>query len=569
MRIRRIAPFVTLLCLLSLFVTSRRPATAQAPAPLMAQDTDRSPVRPLTPAKRDALGDPLFELVLKDHADTTSLDAVENLLQPDRTKRLVFVVDETIADSRRNPHQPQSRRTVLTYEGMNPSLPGVSLEFNVMLSVFLTETQFPDPMPIEAWGWDTVRKRYNFYKLDPISDGNPKLTWRFRGSSDGKDSFSETQRRDTCFRCHVNGAPVMKELLFPWNNWHSVASAATYLRTTGPTPPWPVAASNRLARPAGSAGGLSQAEKLEGLIIRSIHRFNTSRMQARFPLGMDGAVPKTDANGFAQVDQARRLLRPLFVTTEFNLISSKTKSGLHPIPAPNNQGPGAPVPIPPSLLLNANLIGGGGVTGYQSFSMSAALFADLPPTVAADYKQLVQQSGVKIGGTPGDADFAWFVPEPSHVDNDMIDQLVRAGVVTRQFVAAVLAVDLENPVFSKDREMLLAFVPDQFRFKPATPASHPDELTMHVIAALQAAGAPAGSPQQTFLQLLQDPDPVAKLQARVEAYRDRVKGALDNPQTRTTELRRLQQKVIAARRAILADRVLKNLDEFGNLLPLP
>ena len=100
----------------------------------------------------------------------------------------------------------------------------------------------------------------------------------------------------------------------------------------------------------------------------------------------------------------------------------------------------------------------------------------------------------------------------------------------------------------------------------------PDELTTQVIAALQAANPPAESPQRTFLQLLQDPDPVSKLQAQVEAYHARVKDRLANPQTKMDELRRLYQKAVAVRQAVEAHPVLKNLDETGNpgrLLPLP
>src|SRR5207249_9377903 len=108
------------------------------------------------------------------------------------------------------------------------------------------------------------------------------------------------------------------------------------------------------------------------------------------------------------------------------------------------------------------------------------------------------------------------------------------------------------------REVLLAFVPDQFRFKPAPPlALHPDELTTQVIAALQAANPQAGSPQMTFLQLLQDPDPVARLQAQAEAYKARVKERLANQQTRMNELRRLYQKAIDVRKAVENHPVLK------------
>lgn len=572
MTMRAVSISVAVLCVLYLALITFGAPAAQPPTELRAQDTENTSPRSLISEERNALGDPLFRLVLRDHPDATALDAIEKLLQPDITNQRVFIVDENIAD----PARPQSRRAVLTYDGTNPNLPGVLLTSNVMLSIFFTDSKFTDAnTEIEAWGWDADHKRYNFYKLDRRVAQEP-LNWKFRGSSDGADNLSlsnTTERSGKCVRCHINGAPVMKELLFPWNNWHSVQSHPKHLIPTESPNPWPVATTDHLARPAGQLGGLTQAEQLETLIIGPIRRFNGIRIRARLPLGLIGDDPKTDGNGFAQVDQARRLLRPLFVTTEFNLISSSVKSGLHPIPNPSNQGPGQPLLIPSSFFLNANLLHGGSFTGYQSFSIASADFADLPRVTPADYKTLVQEAGVKISGIPGDADFAWFVPEPSHVDNDLIDQMIRTGMISRAFAAAVLTVDLENPVFSKDREALLMFIPDQFRFTPApAPNPHPDDLTTQVVASLQVANPPFGSPQVTLLHLLKDPNPVARLQQQVEAYHARVKGRLANQETKMDELRRLYKKTLDARRAVGNHPLLQNLDETGipgRLLPLP
>ena len=67
---------------------------------------------------------------------------------------------------------------------------------------------------------------------------------------------------------------------------------------------------------------------------------------------------------------------------------------------------------------------------------------------------------------------------------------MRRGILTPQFLAAVMAIDLENPVLSSTREELLRFIPDQFRFKLLDPSSlnlnsHPDDLTTQVIANLE------------------------------------------------------------------------------------
>ena len=57
---------------------------------ILAQDRDGVSPRLLTPSEKAALGDPLFNLVLRDHAGETSLAAIQNLIQPDATKRQVF-----------------------------------------------------------------------------------------------------------------------------------------------------------------------------------------------------------------------------------------------------------------------------------------------------------------------------------------------------------------------------------------------------------------------------------------------------------------------------------------------
>src|SRR5207244_3603268 len=91
-----------------------------------------------------------------------------------------------------------------------------------------TDQRFIDGT-LEAWGWDDGQSRYNYYKLD----GTPP-TWKFRGSSIGADALTPSQRDGTCMACHINGAPVMKELPFPWNNWHSFRNIVPHLSPTTP-----------------------------------------------------------------------------------------------------------------------------------------------------------------------------------------------------------------------------------------------------------------------------------------------------------------------------------------------
>jgi hypothetical protein len=569
---RRLAPrllFVGLAALLYLVPGLLPPRETQARRAGLVdkQLRDGEKPTPLTPAELAELGDPMFVLVLRDNANVTSLREVEDLIQPDADGRKIFVVSETIINPARD--QNQVRRSVITFSGSNR---GQVLDNNLMISVPFGQAQFPDnPSLVEVWGFDRARGRFNYYVLN----GSP-LSWKFRGSSEGADLLSANAREGTCLACHINGGPLMKELTRPWNNWHSDVSPATYLQpASSPDVRWRVAQSPRFK------DRLDQAENLQVKIEAAIRQFNTRRVTGALERGPDGSEV-IDAQGRAKVRQGRRLLRPLFETTEINLASSEQKSRLHPLPQVSAQGPDLPVVIPDSFFLNAQLIGQGGLGIAR-----ARQFSQVARVSPQEYRDLIAQTNTRLFRQPGDADFAWLVPEPSRIDNDMVDRLLRAGVVSQEFVAAVQAIDLETPVFSRQRASLLRFIPDEFLFRrlggttPPPPPSGPrDDLTEAVIAALQASNPSANSPAGRFLQLLrgidlQNPDspqnPRKILEARVNAYHDRVKAALESPQGRGAELRRLYQSALARRRELLAHPLLGRLDETGDggLLPLP
>ncbi|MGF1516170.1 MAG: hypothetical protein ACFB5Z_21075 [Elainellaceae cyanobacterium] len=545
------------------------PALAQdSSGLLLRQDANSDPVRFLTPEEQSELDDPFFNLVLKEHADATSLSEVEDLIQPSPSQRHTFVVEEKIAD----PALGQGRRAVLTYSGSNGS---ELLNTDVMLSVFFTSEQFPDRQPIEALGWDDERGRYNYYKLDRQGTGSP--SWKFRGSSENADALTASQRSGTCMQCHINGAPVMKELLRPWNNWHSLDFPVTYLQgfQTEDAPPWRVSQDSKLR-----GGRLGGAETLERLIISPIRKFNRAKI-AKLIRHDDGGQPIADASGFQEVTNGKALLKPLFTTTEYNIISAdRILSGLHPFPEVNTDGPTQPVQIPNSFFLNANLVGGSRILNYKGLGVSEAqTFSSTAELSPEEYKNLIVGSQTKLGDiAPGDAVFAWLVPEPSHIDNDLVDRLMRQGIVTPEFVAAVAAIDLENPVLSKDREALLDLIPDSFRFKPLEGADplkakrHPDELTQTVIDTLKRLKPPSQSPAGELLTILQTDNPKRVLADRVKAYRTTLEAKLDrrDAASRQAELERLYAVAIARRQAVLRDATLSALNESGDMLfPMP
>jgi hypothetical protein len=59
-------------------------------------------VAPLSADEKERLQDPLFRLVLAQRPDEIRLAKIEEMIQPDRTKRRIFVVDEEI----KNPRPP-------------------------------------------------------------------------------------------------------------------------------------------------------------------------------------------------------------------------------------------------------------------------------------------------------------------------------------------------------------------------------------------------------------------------------------------------------------------------------
>ena len=263
-----------------------------------------------------------------------------------------------------------------------------------MLSVFFNSDDFPDtPTAIEAWGWDNRRGRYNYYKLDNTGTPDLRLCGSFVVRLEGADLLSPSDRADTCMACHINGAPVMKELSRPWNNWHSLDSQITYLATFAPdTIRWPVANNMRL-----KDGRLRGAEELEvGGILPSISQFNNRRITA--------ALAKRDADGnlaiddavFAQVVEGKRLLKPVFINTEFNIISSLQKSGLHPFPKIATLGPKQAVIIPKTFFLNANRLAGEPSRAIEAWVSPKLRLSTLRLSLRS-IKKLVIDSRVKLG----------------------------------------------------------------------------------------------------------------------------------------------------------------------------
>jgi hypothetical protein len=175
--------------------------------------------------------------------------------------------------------------------------------------------------PLEVMAFDDTTGLFNFYVFEPADADKPGTVTRFFRNKDGKvmqrrltggsatPAAAKANGDDACFRCHVNGAPLMNELAEPWTNWISPKKSlkpeilATMSGTT-----------KELVEKA------SLADQLEGIIrvgtadyvgglAASVGWLNRTR---------DGLLP----GGIT------KLIEPLFCHTELNYLSADTTLGI-------------------------------------------------------------------------------------------------------------------------------------------------------------------------------------------------------------------------------------------------
>jgi hypothetical protein len=267
-------------------------------------------------------------------------------------------------------------------------------------------------LTIELIAWDPDKQFYNFYEL---VGGN----WFYRG--DSKDILDDVRllhrqrnasekvfgTRLRCSGCHVNGGLLQKELAAPHNDW-SVKNR-----------PLPIGALRPDAFIADKLANIADAGELSKLVNASAQRLAASP-------------------GYRRALAARsmqELLRPLFCPMEVNIESDPEafddrKSMLQ---------------VPSGFFVDSRLAAG-------SISIKRE-----------HYDAALQRVSSRLPENAGraDADHAWLTPVKARSDMVAIDSLVEQGVVDNEFVAAVLAVDFTNPVFSQRRCNLLKHVPEE------------------------------------------------------------------------------------------------------------
>jgi hypothetical protein len=195
--------------------------------------------------------------------------------------------------------------------------------------------------PLEVMAYDDKTGLFNFYVFTPTGAGKPGTVTRFWRTKEGKvmrrtltggtttPSEPQPHQHNACFRCHVNGAPLMNELSEPWTNWISPKKKLPTVTMAGAT--------KELVDQA------SLADQLEGIIRSGINLY----INGAHP--KDGWVNRT-RDGLLPGGTAE-LLKPLFCQAELNYLSADTTLGV-PLQVffdPSvTVAAGIPLPDPPS-----------------------------------------------------------------------------------------------------------------------------------------------------------------------------------------------------------------------------
>ncbi|MGH9928245.1 MAG: hypothetical protein ACREA9_03345, partial [Pyrinomonadaceae bacterium] len=128
-------------------------------------------------------------------------------------------------------------------------------------------------------------------------------------------------------------------------------------------------------------------------------------------------------------------VRPLFCPVELNL-----ESDLIPV---DDKAP--QLRIPSAFLVDPRLAQGSVTIDHAQYDAALVALNSLFPE----------------GPQRRDADHGWLTPVKAFSDMLAVDSLVKQGLIDQEFVSDVLAVDLTNPVFSRDRCGLLRLVPNK------------------------------------------------------------------------------------------------------------
>jgi hypothetical protein len=378
-----------------------------------------------------------------------------------RQGRFPLTVQDLLAELDAAGTLPLQRSYLVSEAGQIPLVQGGSLQrdlrfaitraraANVDLLISTSAIGDPGATFLQVMGWDEAAGQFNYYmRLD--------RSWVWAGNS--YSALAPESRGQGCFDSHVNGSMVMKELKQPWLHWQSM-NATILVAPDDPLRSNPFYQS------------LSGAEDLEHTVRAGVGRWTAARL--KHAVAPDGRVSELD-----------RLLRQLCTTTTVNLASSVTASSTVV------DNPAKPLTLPLGFWLNADSL-------LDDLGIPARF---VPPSVEGQLylDSLARYDFALVEGEfrqPGDAFFAFVVPEAAFEDIEVVNQLVRRKIISAQFAASVLMVDFPNPVFSPARGKLLGYVPPAATVNPAGGG-----VSQQIAEAIMQAadGLPPDSPEAQF-----------------------------------------------------------------------
>lgn len=506
---------------------SRLPSTAEAEAdapPLLqatlfrfVQGLDLH-ARPMTSAEQAELGDPFARLLLARGIFPLSLRAL--LAELDRFNdepeglpdQKVFLA----ADGGHILWTPETDGLARAFRFAVARSRGGDARLLISSSTVADGTQ--DHHFLQLIGWDAEHGVFHYYE-------RRGGTWSWAGNS--LHALAPETRGKGPFDSHVNGSLVMKELRQPWVHWHAPAAgiAPEALAPDDPLRDDPLFRER------------ATADQLEITVVRpGIQRWNRARLTRA--LHDDGTWT-----------EVRSFLRQVLGTTTVNLVTTDRVSRL--IRDEDE------VVLPPTFFLDTDgLLDTAGLEPeIENVRVSGRL-----------YRESLARHGFHLSDglqrIEGDTHFAFLVPEPAFEDTDVLDLLVREGLLSQRFAACLLMVDFPNPVFSPRREALLAYVPESAQVVREAGQLRSDLEDRFLTAVREAAeGSPADSPEREILAFVD-----LGAEAWGPAFSQRIESYFAALATRATTARGFDGLVRLAdsRRRSFARRP---LHEFGLTLP--
>jgi hypothetical protein len=443
---------------------------------------DPPPGRAMSAAERAALNDPLATLLLRRGQFPLSLRTLlaaldqQNAAPDGLPEQLSFV----IAEGGQIPFSPATATLNRGFRFVIARGRGGSFELFVSTSVpFDSERQF-----LQVLAWDPVGRVFQYYER---RDGS----WFLAGSS--WDALAEPTRGQGPFDSHVNGAMVMKELQAPWLHWDSMAQTIP-LEALAPDDP---------LRTEPLFTGRSGGQLLEPIVRRGVDRWTQARLDRL--IGGDGRVQGVTAP-----------MRQVLTTTTVNIASASQPSA----------GPDAD-PLRPPLSLFFNNIALINLLGLEpDFERPTVSRGRYRAAAQALNLRLIDSQQQPPFEHAGDVFFAWAVPEPAFEDLNVLDHLLRQGLLSRRFAASLLMVDFTNPIGSQPRGGLLRWVPDEAEVSGA--GSIEGQMTAAIEMALP--GLAGDAPERALLADLALAENAweAAFAARIEAFMTAVQSRLED-----------------------------------------